>query len=142
MKIVALAFLFGLSCTGASAQGTKKTTSTTKAPEPLVAKEAIFSGIESTLADGKVKFTRKLTVSESGASKTGYYLRNKNAGTFTYTTPIEVQLDEGSFKSYFQRTSAESQKLPALLKYAQDLKLSFSDEQAWAKVIAYYNSLD
>jgi hypothetical protein len=119
----------------------KKTNSVTAPPAPAIAKEAIFSSMESTLADGKIRFTRKLTATSATTAKTTYYLRKKNPGTATFSSEYEVQLDQDSFSSYFKKIS-ESEKLPLLIKFVQEKKMSFSDEQAWAKAIAYYNSLD
>jgi hypothetical protein len=137
----AIAVIVSLVIASAGQAQTKKTNAVTAPPAPAIAKEAIFSSMESTLADGKIRFTRKITATSATTSKKTYYLRKKNPETFTFSSEYEVQLDQDSFSSYFRKIS-ESEKLPWLIKFVQEKKMSFSDEQAWAKAIAYYNSLD
>ncbi len=107
-----------------------------------VAKEGTFASFESTLAYGKVTLTKLLTKNSSGAFSTAYFLKNNVTPSFNNGKPFEVQLGKESFDAFFQKSSPElSQKWTQLVKFAQDKKLSFSDEQTWSDVLNYFNSL-
>jgi hypothetical protein len=107
-----------------------------------VAKEAVFSSFESTLAYGKVTMTKLLSKSSAGAFNTAYFLKNNVTSSFNGGKPFEIQLSKDAFDNYFQKSSPElSQKWAELVKFAQDKKLSFSDEQTWTTILGYFNNL-
>lgn len=107
-----------------------------------IAKEGVIASFESTLADGKICLTRRLTQSPSGAVTKDYFIRNRVNAGFNQGKIFPITLDQASFDNYFEKSSPDlAQKLPVLHKYMQDNKLSYSDESSWLRVINYFNSL-
>lgn len=108
-----------------------------------IAKDGVITSFESTLADGKICLTRRLTQSASGSVTKDYFIRNRVNAGFNQGKIFPITLDQTSFDNYFEKSSPElAVKLPLLHKYAQDNRLSYSDELSWLRLINYFNSLN
>jgi hypothetical protein len=126
----------------ASAQ-TKKPAS--QKPEPNtkeVAKEAILSSFESVLSDGKIQFTKVLSWSDpKSAPLVNYTLLARNS-SFNNGKPFNITLSKESFDNYFQKSSAAmNERWPRLIGFAQNNRLSYTEEESWIRIINYLNSL-
>jgi hypothetical protein len=134
--------LFCLLSVGGTISAQEKTSEPKKTEKTTpLAKEATFVSFESTLAYGKLCLTKTVTGNGSGGSNTVYQIQNKSNTAFNGGKPLEIKLTKDAFDNYFQKTTPElSQSWQQLVRYAEEKKLSFTDEQTWMKVINYYNS--
>jgi hypothetical protein len=140
MKNVFLAIVLVISSTTAFSQTAAPAV---KLVDKGVAKDAVITSFESTLADGKICLARRLTQSSSGSVTKDYFIRNRVNAGFNQGKTFTITIDQASFDNYFEKSSPElAQKLPLLHKYAQDNRLSYSDESSWLRLINYFNTLN
>jgi hypothetical protein len=126
----------------ASAQATKPASQKTETNTKQVAKEAILSGYESVLSDGRVQFTKVLTWSDPKSAPVITYTLLARNSSFNNGKAFNITLSKESFDNYFQKSSAEmNNRWPRLLGFAQNNHLSYTEEESWIKIINYLNSL-
>ena len=113
-----------------------------KEEKTAVSKQAGFVSYESVLTDGKLYLSKISSKNSSGGVNTVYRIQNKSNPGFNAGKPLQITLNKDTFDNYFLRTVPElAPAWPQLVKYAQEKKLSFSEEQGWIDVLNYYNSL-
>lgn len=138
--VVLLIVLF---CGNMASAQTKKPASQKAEPNTReVAKEAILSSFESVLSDGKVQFTKVLSWSDpKSAPLVNYTLLARNS-SFNNGKPFNITLSKESFDNYFQKSSAAmNERWPRLIGFAQNNRLSYTEEESWIRIINYLNSL-
>lgn len=135
-------FLSLLFFTGSGLYAQKPATpSTLPAAPTLVAKTGDVTGFTANLAEGRLTLTKAQKKDNSGNFVATYYILDNNNRSFNAGNAFEIKLTKESFTDYFQKSSSETaQKWDMLMRYAQDKKLSFTEEKGWAALIGKYNN--
>lgn len=126
----------------ASAQTKKPASQKTEPNTKEVAKEAILSSYESVLSDGRVQFTKVLSWSDPKSAPAITYTLLARNSSFNNGKAFNITLSKESFDNYFQKSSPEmNERWPRLIKFAQNNRLSYTEEESWIRMMNYLNSL-
>lgn len=117
------------------------TPSTLPAAPSLVAKTGDVSAITANLADGRLTLTKIQKKDNAGNFVATYFILDNSNRSFNSGNPSEIKLTKEAFTDYFQKSSSETaQKWEMLMRYAQNKKLSFTEEKGWAALVGRYNN--
>jgi hypothetical protein len=114
------------------------TAQSAKEAPPKVGKTAEALSFSSTLAEGKLIFTKVFKRDNSNAFVPSYTLQNPSHNN---GQPVEIKLNKENFDTYFKTTQELSSKWTLVAKFAQEKNLSYSEEKGWVTLIGYYNGL-
>jgi len=103
-----------------------------------IAKQAEVLSYSSDLSQGKLVFTKVFRKGNAEMYLTTYTMWN---AAYNNGKAIDIKLTKEAFDSYFRTTPELSARYNQLIKYAQDQKLSFADEKAWASLMDFFNEL-
>ena len=138
-KIYFLSIFF---MTGLALHAQKEATPPTPPAAPLpVAKTGEVMSFITNLAEGRLTLTKSLKKDNSGIFVATYFILDNSNRSFNGGKAFEIKLTKESFADYFQKSSSETaQKWDMLMRYAQDKKLSFTEENGWAALVGKYNN--
>lgn len=142
MKTFTLLFSLLLAGLAANAQPKPNLVRQAEVKSVKIAKDAVVTGYEATIAAGRLSLAKVITAEEGEPVVQGYTLTLYSDNSFNNRKPVKIGLSRKSFDSVFTRGSAEMvAKYPKLNKYVTDNKLSLSEEKGWISIIEYFNTL-
>lgn len=140
MKKIYILSIFFLTGFTLYAQNPVTPPTSTATPSP-VAKTGDVISFTTNLADGRLTLTKSLKKDNSGIFVATYFILDNRNRSFNGGKAFEIKLTKESFADYFQKSSSETaQKWDMLMRYAQDKKLSFTEENGWAALVGKYNN--
>jgi hypothetical protein len=89
------------------------------------------------LAEGYLVFTKTFLDNGTGLFVPTYTITQKS---YNNGKPVPVQINRQSFENYFKSTEPLYAAYSRILKYAQDMNISFTDENGWAALLKNYNN--